>query len=172
MNVGTLAMNECRGCHGLWLDARTVAKLERDADARATFTVTQSTFAGAPGNSHQNVRGNTSPIRYRRCPICADVMSRVNVARISGVIVDRCQEHGTYFDIDELQQLVQFLENGGVDRARTREREALADERRHLQFMKELEQKQMRFEASPRSEAPSFTASALLSALAHKLLDG
>ena len=98
-------------------------------------------------------------------------MSRINVAKISGVIVDRCQEHGTYFDIDELHQLVQFLENGGVDRARTREREALADERRHLQFLKELEQKQTRFEASPRSEAPSLTATSLLVVFARKLLD-
>lgn len=49
------------------------------------------------------------PTAYARCPDCADIMGRVGFARASGVIVDVCAAHGTWFDRNELTQALRFL---------------------------------------------------------------
>jgi len=72
-------------------------------------------------------------VRYRPCPECQRMMNRVNYARISGIIVDVCRDHGTWFDVHELPALLEFVKRGGLDRARARETEALATERRRLE---------------------------------------
>lgn len=168
ITIGAREVHECLACAGLWLDTQSVVALETDAAARAPFSVS---LAADPSNKSASITPKVAPIRYRRCPVCADVMSRVNVARISGVVVDRCNEHGTYFDVDELHELVQFLEGGGIDRARARERQALAEERRQMNFTLDLARKKQRFEVVPDSERGSPVATAILKMLANSLLD-
>ena len=60
-------------------------------------------------------------------------MTRTNFARYSGVIIDVCHLHGIWFDANELQRIVKFIQEGGLDLARTREQEALTEERRRLE---------------------------------------
>lgn len=171
LSMGDRVVHECLACAGLWLDTQTVGALETDASSRAAFTVSSASAKTVAHEHSSRVNSAAQPVRYRRCPICADVMGRVNVARISGVVVDRCNDHGTYFDVDELHQLVQFFEGGGIDRARARERQALADERRQVNFMLELEHKKQRFELESDSGRGSPIANAILSLLANKLMD-
>lgn len=59
-------------------------------------------------------------------------MNRINFARCSGVIVDICKGHGSWFDRDELTRIVEFIRAGGLDAARAREKTALEEERRQL----------------------------------------
>ena len=60
-------------------------------------------------------------------------MNRINFARCSGVIVDICKGHGTWFDRDELSRIVEFIHGGGLDASRTREKLQLDEARRELQ---------------------------------------
>lgn len=57
-------------------------------------------------------------------------MNRFNFADCSGVVLDACKPHGVWFDPDELRRIVAFIRGGGLDMARTREREKLELERR------------------------------------------
>jgi len=59
-------------------------------------------------------------------------MNRVNFGRVSGAVVDVCKGHGTFLDAGELHQIVAFIVQGGLDRARAREKEELRDEQRKL----------------------------------------
>ncbi len=40
-------------------------------------------------------------------------MQRRNFRRSSGVIIDRCNKHGTWLDADELEQITGFVMSGG-----------------------------------------------------------
>lgn len=60
-------------------------------------------------------------------------MNRRQFADCSGVIVDWCKTHGTWFDRNELRQIVQFIQSGGLERSRERERFKLKEEKQHLQ---------------------------------------
>lgn len=63
-------------------------------------------------------------VTYRPCPLCAKLMHRRNFGGLSGVIVDICTLHGIWFDAGELPSVLAFVEGGGLERARQREREA------------------------------------------------
>lgn len=66
-------------------------------------------------------------------------MNRVNYAGGSGIIVDRCRDHVVWFDRGELTAIVDFLESGGWERIRERERERLHEEVRSLESRKQLD---------------------------------
>ena len=59
-------------------------------------------------------------------------MNRINFARCSGVIVDICKGHGTWFDRDEHSRIVEFIRGGGLEESRNREKENIKEERLKL----------------------------------------
>lgn len=61
-------------------------------------------------------------MRYLRCPVCNEVMSRVNFARVSGVILDVCRPHGAWFDAGQLRAVRRFVRGGLAKFARRRAR--------------------------------------------------
>jgi Zn-finger nucleic acid-binding protein len=66
-------------------------------------------------------RVKLEPVQYAPCPICKNLMNRLNFAHTSGVIVDVCTSHGTWFDSDELRRVLEFISAGGLEAARARE---------------------------------------------------
>jgi Zn-finger nucleic acid-binding protein len=57
------------------------------------------------------------PVRYRPCPTCGVFMNRKNFGTMSGVVVDVCLAHGTFFDAGELPRVLDFVRRGGLARA-------------------------------------------------------
>jgi Zn-finger nucleic acid-binding protein len=53
-------------------------------------------------------------VRYRKCPECAEMMSRRNFQQTSGVIVDVCAAHGIWFDRGELSTIIEFVASGAA----------------------------------------------------------
>ena len=74
----------------------------------------------------------STKISYAPCPECSQLMNRVNFARCSGVIIDICKGHGTWFDREELTRIVEFIRAGGLEASRSREKAELEEERRRL----------------------------------------
>lgn len=73
-------------------------------------------------------------VRYVSCPACHSMMNRRNFGAGSGVIVDVCGKHGTWFDPGELPRVLAYVESGGLQRSRRAaedERAQLARERLH-----------------------------------------
>jgi Zn-finger nucleic acid-binding protein len=58
---------------------------------------------------------------YIPCPECAALMNRKNFGGTSGVVVDVCKKHGTWFDEGELPRVLAFVAGGGLDRAKQRD---------------------------------------------------
>jgi Zn-finger nucleic acid-binding protein len=107
---GAVEGDICPGCGGLWLGpglarqlsdphglARAIRRLADDAASRAPF-------GGGIGN-----------LRVR-CPRCNAAMQRFAHPR-SGVVVDICAEHGTWFDRGEVQRLVEHASAAGAGAA-------------------------------------------------------
>jgi len=64
-----------------------------------------------------------SKVRYVPCPSCRQLMNRKNFGGESGVVVDVCAAHGTWFDDGELPRVLAFVESGGLARGRAHQRE-------------------------------------------------
>ena len=118
--IGSCVLDHCGTCLGVWLDTETFKRICQDADQ-------QTAMLGAPQMLDNLSRPPDPNIRYRKCPRCADVMRRINFARCSGVVVDVCQAHGTWFDHSELHRIIAFVRAGGMERSRAAELEYLAD---------------------------------------------
>ncbi len=129
---GTLAVADCAHCQGMWVSRDTV---ERLVASHVDDSLVLSLVPGVAATAAREARstGDASAVRYRRCPCCTSVMNRVNFARISGVIVDVCKAHGTWFDAQELPAVLDFVRRGGLDAARKRETASLVEERRRLE---------------------------------------
>lgn len=77
-------------------------------------------------------RSAFTEVKYLPCPLCHTTMNRMNFGRLSGVIVDVCKKHGTWFDAGELTRVVAFVASGGLSRTREREKEAARAEKARL----------------------------------------
>lgn len=113
--IGGSNLRECPHCEGIWTDGETLRKICADQEQ-------QSAVLGMATHLPPNdaIEGG-QPIRYLPCPVCGELMNRVNFANCSNVIVDVCRPHGTWFDRDELRRIVEFIRNGGLEKARSNE---------------------------------------------------
>ena len=57
--------------------------------------------------------GHEGEVVYRKCPICAERMNRVNFGRRSGIILDQCGPHGIWLDGGKLRRLTEWWRAGG-----------------------------------------------------------
>jgi Zn-finger nucleic acid-binding protein len=108
---------ECVGCGGLWLDESLFTELTR---ARDRSVLPPEMLASSRRNPAQAA---PSTVRYLPCPVCGELMHRRNFAGSSGVVIDWCKGHGFWFDAHELERIADFVEAGGLERARERRRE-------------------------------------------------
>ena len=95
----------------------------------------QAPALGAASPAPTKLVQDTDKVRYVPCPECKQLMNRINFARCSGVVVDICKGHGTWFDREELSRIVEFIRGGGLDASRAREKAALEEERRSLEHL-------------------------------------
>lgn len=109
----------------------------------------QAAVLARPLNETRAPAREAEKVRYLPCPECDKHMNRVNFARFSGVIMDVCKEHGTFFDRDELRRIVTFIREGGLEKSRERQREKLVEEQQRLRRM-QMEIAQERRSAPPR----------------------
>jgi Zn-finger nucleic acid-binding protein len=61
-------------------------------------------------------------------------MNHKNFSGCSGIVLDWCRDHGSWFDRRELQQIVTFIRNGGLRKAREREIQNIQDQQNRLRM--------------------------------------
>jgi Zn-finger nucleic acid-binding protein len=151
VHIGAMSLAECATCAGVWVDADAFDRLCADREAQAAVVHGHALGGSAPAGSVPGVPLRAAPgaasagaahgapplekISYRPCPRCRKMMNRVNFAKYSGVVLDVCRAHGTFFDRDELHRVVAFIQAGGLDRARARDHEELVEAERRLRAL-------------------------------------
>jgi Zn-finger nucleic acid-binding protein len=118
--AGVVGFSECARCGGLFLGRDAFEAVAKDAATRERARA----FDEIP------TKGATPEPRfhYRPCPVCRKLMNRSNYGGGSGVIIDVCGPDGVFFDRGELTRIVDFLEKGGWDRVKKREKQRMEEE--------------------------------------------
>ena len=124
LEIGDTKLRECERCDGMWADVETFEHLCATGEER-------SAVLGFLGERNRSVEP-LATISYVPCPDCKDLMNRSNFAKASGVIIDICKRHGVWFDAGELPRIIEFIQKGGMDLARQREKMAIEAERDQL----------------------------------------
>lgn len=117
------AVHGCRQCGGVWVDGETF-------EAMLASAAKQLSGDGTARDVKRRELSIQGSVVYRPCSVCGETMMRRNFARVSGVIVDECRNHGTFFDAGELEDVLAFVRSGGMLLARQRRNEELDRERR------------------------------------------
>jgi len=143
---GRFLIERCENCLGLFFDPG-----ELDFLLEATVNNVSGIDRAGLEAINEKREPNQYPVSYIKCPVCEKLMHRVNFGVKSGVIVDRCKEHGIWLDGGELRQLFEWMKLGGQ----------LLEQERQEQKRKEAEQreKEQRLKNSDFEEEPSLFGS-------------
>jgi Zn-finger nucleic acid-binding protein len=106
-SAGTLLA--CDGCGG---------QLVTHTLLRALLEQREALGSAAPSADIPRANPLATPVRYRACPHCRQMMNRKNFGGTSGIVIDVCSLHGTFFDAGELPRVLDFVRRGGLARAR------------------------------------------------------
>jgi Zn-finger nucleic acid-binding protein len=144
MRIGDYSVVECSRCHGLFV-------------SHETFELMQDHSTRIVEAAHETNRTAVQPetqFHYIRCPVCRQMMNRQNFARVSGVIIDICRDHGIWFDSGELEKIMDFIARGGLRKAREAEIERLKAEEQLQQLRNSPQGSSMRtsFPMGPQDE--------------------
>lgn len=121
-------MERCALCGGVFVETQTFDAIVEDEDRRARVDASLVEWSTPP---------RLDPVQYVPCPVCDVLMNRTNFGRRSGVILDVCRNHGTWFDAEELRRVMAFISGGGLDKTRALELDALKAEVAHQRHMAE-----------------------------------
>ena len=124
LRVGEITMPECERCDGMWADVETFEHLCSRGEE-------QSAVLGFIGERKRTVEP-IATISYVPCSDCGHLMNRNNFAKASGIIIDVCKQHGVWFDASELPKIIEFIQKGGIEFSRKREKMAIDAERDQL----------------------------------------
>lgn len=102
---------ECTTCAGLWLGESVFETLEERERAKAAPAADPKAMR-AEIAARPRVAPRGGPF-YRPCPVCTTAMTRINFSRISGILLDRCGDHGLWFDATELEAALRWIQIGG-----------------------------------------------------------
>lgn len=130
--VSGTPLHECGICGGIWLDTKSFQGICDSQEQQVQVLVYPTQYGqNEPLNSFQSKRF------YIPCPECGELMNQKNFSGCSGVIVDLCKAHGIWLDRQELQKIIQFIQNGGLHKAREKELERLKNEQRRMKLLRE-----------------------------------
>jgi Zn-finger nucleic acid-binding protein len=143
--VGDIVIDECGACLGVFLDHVAIKRVVIDrAQSRA------EALLGVLPRSEIKPVPAAGQRMYLPCPVCQVVMNRRLFATGTGVIIDVCRTHGTFFDAGELPLIIDFVMNGGLDRAQIKDIERMRDTaRRELAQARDAARDAGRLQASP-----------------------
>jgi Zn-finger nucleic acid-binding protein len=120
--VGDIVIDECGACLGVFLDHVAIKRVVVDrAQARA------EALLGALPRSEVHALPAAGQRMYLPCPVCHTVMNRRLFATGTGVIIDVCRTHGTFFDAGELPLIIDFVMNGGLEKAQRKDIERMRE---------------------------------------------
>lgn len=105
---GKFFIERCEECLGLFFDPNELEAL-LEYSVKNVFEINRNRL------TQFNLTGQTASrvATYVKCPVCANMMNRINFGTRSGVVIDRCKEHGVWLDAGELRQLCEWVKAGG-----------------------------------------------------------
>jgi Zn-finger nucleic acid-binding protein len=126
--IGEFSVVACEECSGMFVPHETFEMIQEQSERLIFPTEASPRKALEP----------EATVRYVRCPVCRNMMNRMNFAKISGIIIDSCRGHGVWFDPGEIAKIMDFIAHGGLQKAKSEELERLKAEEK-IQKIKNMQ---------------------------------
>ncbi len=145
IEVDEIKLSECERCEGIWSDVDTFEAICASRENQSAILKKLDEILHHP---------KFERVQYVPCPNCKQLMNRSNFARVSGIVIDTCKEHGVWFDAEELPRIIGFIRKGGMEYSRQKEKANLEAEREKLRAEK-FKASVDRFKHESRSDIPN-----------------
>lgn len=103
-----LQIERCQSCYGLFFDPGEIETL-LDVSVAPVFSINLDLIT----NINQDRYSIDRSIKYQACPVCQVLMNRVSFGYRSGVVVDKCRQHGVWLGGGEISHLLEWKRAGG-----------------------------------------------------------
>ncbi len=117
VKLSALEIDRCEACGGVWFDIGEIKQLRALSNDRG---IRDEIGAALVAGKSPLATGQVVALA---CPLCALKMTRRPHEDAPGVVIDRCQQHGTWLDRGEALRLLEMAKK--TDEARSR---ALAEQ--------------------------------------------
>jgi Zn-finger nucleic acid-binding protein len=114
---GKFLIERCPDCLGLFFDINELETLLK-ASVKNVYDIQRHKI----NELNKSLKNNDYTASYIKCPVCSKLMRRVNFGAKSGVIIDKCSEHGIWLDGGELRHLLEWVKAGGQILAKQRDK--------------------------------------------------
>ncbi|MCA9625335.1 MAG: zf-TFIIB domain-containing protein [Myxococcales bacterium] len=109
-----VVLHACAQCRGIWLDARDAARVGAGLLDERSTKLAARVDAGKRDGAGQGYR-QAGDAGLRRCPHCGKGLTTSTAA--GELAIDVCEEHGVYFDADELRAIAEDARTHRHERA-------------------------------------------------------
>jgi Zn-finger nucleic acid-binding protein len=104
----TYLIERCTDCFGLFFEPGEIETLFESA-----VTPVVDINLQLLDNINKDRYQAKNEVKYIKCPVCRMFMSRRVFGHRSGVIIDRCKNHGVWLDSGEITHLLEWKKAGG-----------------------------------------------------------
>lgn len=105
---GPFLIERCEQCYGLFFDPGQVEAL-LESSVSNVFHINPQHLDAINNDRFQP----NKPVKYVKCPVCQVLMNRNAYGYRSGVVIDRCKNHGIWLDSGEITHLMEWKKAGG-----------------------------------------------------------
>ncbi len=123
IEVDEIKLSECDRCEGVWSDIETFETICASRENQSAILKKLDEILHHP---------KSVKVKYVPCPDCSQLMNRNNFAKVSGIVIDTCKEHGVWFDAEELPKIIEFIRKGGMEYSRQKEKAHIEDQKQQL----------------------------------------
>jgi Zn-finger nucleic acid-binding protein len=107
LDLAGVELDYCYNCGGIWFDKGEISQF-RDAVMNQELCRDMTTTIEEMSLTNRD----TKRADYLHCPVCTQLMSHKNFVDISSIIIDRCTDHGTWTEQDDLLKILKIVGSG------------------------------------------------------------
>ena len=113
IDLAGVQVDLCCRCRGIWFDKGEIQIMESNLSDQVVGEQTRVLLQSL------NRQGALPQDKfYLKCPVCTFLMNRKTYLSSSGIMLYRCNDHGTWLDNNEAIRFVQLIVKGGEEKLR------------------------------------------------------
>jgi len=110
IDLAGIEIDYCYSCGGIWFDKGEINQFH---DALTYQDLCNEMTTALKEMSLTN--RDTKRADYLNCPVCSQLMSHKKYVEISDIILDRCADHGTWTEQEDLIKILEIIGSGKID---------------------------------------------------------
>lgn len=107
IDLAGVELDYCYKCGGIWFDKGEINQF-RDSVVNQDICKDMTTTLREMSLINQD----TKRADYLKCPVCNQVMFQNNFVDISNIIIDRCADHGTWAEQEDILKILKIVQSG------------------------------------------------------------